>query len=117
MSAFSQSVSQVRRSRLGFAILVWIALAVVASASPPARAADVLASPFRGVTVPGGALAGDADGTAVELNPGQLGVLTGASSALLVDAWGHDVRRAGRGGALMLGTPLVGGTALGAGFQ
>ena len=82
-----------------------------------AHAADVTASPFRGVKVPGGAVAGDADGTAVELNPGQLGVLPGASSALLVDYWGNDVRRPGRGGALMLGTPLVLGTALGVGFQ
>jgi protease-4 len=117
MSAFVQAVSQLRRSRLRFGILAWFVLAFVASASPPARAADVLASPFRGVKVPGGAVAGDADGTAVELNPGQLGVLSGASSALVVDAWGHDVRRPGRGGALMLGTPLVGGAALGAGFQ
>jgi protease-4 len=117
MSAFSQAVSRLLRVRLRSGIPVWFVLAFVAGASPPARAADVVASPFRGVKVPGGALAGDADGTAVELNPGQLGVLSGASSALVVDVWGHDVRRPGRGGALMLGTPLVGGVALGAGFQ
>ncbi|HEX7596905.1 MAG TPA: S49 family peptidase, partial [Polyangia bacterium] len=62
-------------------------------------------------------MAGDADGTAIELNPGQLGQLTGASSALLVDYWGHDVRRPGRGGAFMLGAPLVLGSALGVGLQ
>jgi protease-4 len=92
-------------------------LALILGVSPRARAAEVLSSPFRGVKVPGGALAGDADGTSVELNPGQLGVLAGASSALVVDYWGNDVRRPGRGGALMLGTPLIFGTALGAGFQ
>jgi protease-4 len=117
MSAFSQAVSQLRRACLRSRILVGFVLAVVAGVSPPARAADIVASPFRGVKVPGGALAGDADGTSVELNPGQLGVLSGPSSALLVDAWGHDVRRPGRGGALMLGTPLFLGAGLGAGFQ
>ncbi len=90
---------------------------MLAGLVPVARAADVIPSPFRGVKVPGGALAGDADGTSVELNPGQLGLLTGASSALVVDYWGADVQRPGRGGALMLGTPLAFATTLGAGFQ
>jgi protease IV len=112
MPAFRQAVNNRR-----IAIAALFALASVAGASLRARAADVPASPFRGVKVPGGALAGDADGAAVELNPGQLGLLPGASSALVVDYWGKDVRRPGRGGALMLGTPLVFGTALGAGFQ
>jgi len=98
-------------------IAAWSVLALAAAAPLRAQAADILASPFRGVKVPGGAVAGDADGTAVELNPGQLGVLSGASSALLVDYWGRDVRRPGRGGAFMFGTPLVLGTTLGAGFQ
>jgi protease-4 len=114
MPASRQAVNNRRRC---LAIAALFVLASVASASLRARAADVPASPFRGVKVPGGALAGDADGASVELNPGQLGVLAGASSALVVDYWGHDVRRPGRGGALMLGTPLVFGTALGAGFQ
>ena len=109
MSAFRQVVSP------GSGI--WFVLAFVAGASLRAHAADVPASPFRGVKVPGSGVAGDADGTSVELNPGQLGVLAGASTALVVDDWGRDVRRPGRGGALMLGTPLALGTALGAGFQ
>ena len=112
MPAFRQAVNN---RRIG--IVALFIFASVVGASLHARAADVPASPFRGVKVPGGALAGDADGASVELNPGQLGVLAGASSALVVDYWGHDVRRPGRGGALMLGTPLVFGTALGAGFQ
>jgi len=113
----SNPASRPHCARLRAGILGWFVLAFVLGASPRARAADVPSSPFRGVKVPGGAVAGDADGTSVELNPGQLGVLSGASSALVVDYWGHDVQRPGRGGALMLGTPLVGGTALGAGFQ
>ncbi|HJX54903.1 MAG TPA: signal peptide peptidase SppA [Polyangia bacterium] len=121
MSACSQAVikpaSKLHCARLRPGIPAWFLLAFVAGASPRAHAADVLPSPFRGVKVPGGALAGDADGASLELNPGQLGVLTGASSALLVDAWGHDVRRPGRGGALMLGTPLFLGAGLGAGFH
>jgi protease IV len=112
MPAFRQAVNNHR-----IAIAALFVLASIVGASLRARAADVPASPFRGVKVPGGALAGDADGAAVELNPGQLGVLPGASSALVVDYWGKDVQRPGRGGALMLGTPLVFGTALGAGFQ
>jgi protease-4 len=83
----------------------------------PARADEIPASPFRGVVVPGGGVAGDADATALQLNPGQLALLSGGSGALLVDYWGNDVLRPGRGGALMLGGPLVGGLALGAGFQ
>jgi len=118
MSTFSQAVARpATRFRRMVGIASLFVLALVASVSLRARAADVPSSPFRGVKVPGGAVAGDADGTSVELNPGQLGVLPGGSSALLFDIWGHDVRRPGRGGALMLGTPLVLGTALGAGFQ
>ncbi len=121
MPAFRQAVSQPairpRRGRLRSGIAAFLVVLLVAGVSMRVRAADVPSSPFRGVKVPGGAVAGDADGTSVELNPGQLGVLAGPCSALLVDYWGSDVQRPGRGGALMLGTPLIFGTALGAGFQ
>jgi protease-4 len=90
---------------------------LVGAVASRAMADEIPASPFRGARVPNGAVAGDADGTAIEMNPGQLGALTGPSSALVVDYWGRQVRRPGRGGALMLGTPLAFGTALGAGFQ
>lgn len=93
-----------------------VALVLLAVAGH-AQAGEVPASPFRGVKVPGGVVAGDADATGLELNPGQLGILRAGSGAFLVDYWGNDVRRPGRGGALMLGGPLVGGLALGAGFQ
>jgi protease IV len=94
-----------------------LALLLVGAVASRAMADEVPASLFRGARIPNGAVAGDADGTAIEMNPGQLGALSGASSALVVDAWGREVRRPGRGGALMLGAPLAFGTSLGAGFQ
>src|SRR4051812_34098562 len=83
----------------------------------PAQAAPLRSSPFRGALVPGGAVAGDADATALEMNPGQLGLLEGASSALVVDYWRDNVARAGRGAGLLVGTPLFLGLTLGMGFQ
>jgi protease-4 len=62
-------------------------------------------------------VAGDADATSVEMNPGQLGLLDGGSVALVIDQWGDRTPRVGRGQALLLGFPLVGGLSLGAGFQ
>jgi protease-4 len=62
-------------------------------------------------------MAGDADATSVETNPGQLGLLDGASVALVIDQWGDHTPRVGRGQALLLGAPLIGGLSLGAGFQ
>jgi protease-4 len=79
-------------------------------------AAELLASPFRGATIPAAAVAGDADATAIETNPGQLGLLDGASLALVVDHWSGDTRRVGRGTGLLVGAP-VGGMAFGAGYQ
>src|SRR4051812_6375356 len=83
----------------------------------PAPAEPLVASPFRGALIPNAAVAGDADATAVELNPGQLGLLDGASLALVFDHWSDDLPLAGRGGALLVGTPLFLGLTLGAGLQ
>jgi protease-4 len=91
--------------------------AILCLHSGASDAAPLRASPFRGALVPAGAVAGDADGTSVETNPGQLGLLDGASLALVIDRWGDHTRRVGRGEALLLGTPLFGGLALGAGVQ
>lgn len=81
------------------------------------RAQELRASPFRGVLVPAGAMAGEADATSVETNPGQLGLLDGPSLALVIDQWGDHTPRVGRGQALLLGVPLFGGLSLGAAFQ
>ncbi|MEP6653889.1 MAG: hypothetical protein ABJA82_11045, partial [Myxococcales bacterium] len=66
---------------------------VVCLASPATRAQsggdlpDATFRPTRGVYIPGGARAGDADATAVELNPGQLPLLGGGATALVADVW------------------------------
>src|SRR4051812_22774986 len=78
-----------------------------------ARAEELRASPFRGVLIPGGAVAGEADATALEINPGQMALLDGASLALVIDRWSDLTPRAGRGQALLLGTPLLGPLSLG----
>lgn len=97
--------------RLGLAVIV-IALGAAVGL---VRAED--ASPLRGVFIPAGPVAGDADATAVELNPGQLPFVSAASSALVLSHWGAEAQRPGRGTALMLGTPLVLGASLGVGFH
>jgi protease IV len=100
------------------------AVAAPPALRPPAAAAQdqvlvgtLRASPFRGALIPGAAMAGDADATALETNPGQLALLDGASWALVSSYWGERTLRAGRGTGLMLGTPLFFGLSLGAGFQ
>jgi len=78
-------------------------VAVVAGVSPPARAADIGRVSLSWLKVPGAWLA-----TRMGRRSNSTwatGVLSGPSSALLVDAWGHDVRRPAVA-APMLGTPL-----------
>src|SRR3954468_6803033 len=65
--------------------VIGAALGLCASA-PPAGAqvsADDGFAPTRGVFIPGRTVAGDADGTAVELNPGQLAQLADTSLVLV----------------------------------
>ncbi len=64
-------------------------------------------APTRGVLLPGAGVAGEADATGVETNPGQLGLLDAASSALVLDHWGGAVRRGGRGAAFLLAGPTL----------
>lgn len=94
-----------------------VVLALVALAAPAAQAQTLRASPFRGVLIPGGAMAGDVDATSLETNPGQLGLIDGPSAAFALGHWGDDTPRVGRGMATMLATPLFGGLALGTGVQ
>jgi protease IV len=94
--------------------LLFVCLAFACLAGP---AWGAPASPFRGALVPAAAVAGDADATALEVNPGQLGLLDGGSFALVFDHWSDRVPLAGRGTALLLGTPLFLGLSLGAGFH
>src|SRR4051812_1256678 len=94
-----------------------LVLAVISLTAAPAAAEPLRASPFRGALVPAAAVAGDADATALEVNPGQLGLLDGAGVALVVDHWGDQVPLPGRGVGLLLGTPLFLGFTGGAGVQ
>lgn len=67
--------------------------------------------------MPNGARAGDADATAVELNPGQLPFLGSGSVALIANAWRAGAGMPGRGAGLWMATPLVRGHGLGLGLQ
>ncbi|MEA2698438.1 MAG: protease, partial [Myxococcales bacterium] len=71
----------------------------------------------QGVFIPGAGVAGDADATAVELNPAQLGLLAGSSLVLVGDAATTEAPLPGRGVGLMIGTPTVLQSALGFGLQ
>lgn len=84
---------------------------------PPPDVPDAAFRITRGLFVPNGARAGDADATAVELNPGQLPFLGAGSIALIANAWRADAGMPGRGAGLWLGTPLVRGHGLGLGLQ
>ena len=77
--------------------------------APDARAqvaGDDGMGPTRGVFIPGRSLAGDADGTAVELNPGQLAQLADTSLVVVGDHAASSAALPGRGVGLMLGTRL-----------
>jgi protease IV len=102
-------------------IAVLLAAAAGLVAPRPSRAQDLwsVPSPTRGVLIPGGEMAGDPDATSVELNPGQLGILDQASTALVANAWANGIAREGRGAGLFYATPisLLRGFYLGAGLQ
>jgi protease-4 len=96
-----------------------LALTALLGARPARAQVEASAgSPARGVLIPGAAVAGEADATSLEINPGQLGLVDSASSALVFDQWSDDIPREGRGLAFMLASPLiVRGISAGIGFQ
>lgn len=71
----------------------------------------------RGVHVPAGVRAGDADATAVELNPGQLALLPAGAAALVADVWRAQAAMPGRGAGLFLAAPLWGAGGVGVALQ
>ncbi len=99
------------------------ALMVMLSFASPARAQtggdlpDATFRPTRGVFVPAAARAGDADATAVELNPGQLPLLTSGAVAVVGNAWRAEAAMPGRGAALFFGTSVWGAGGFGVGLQ
>jgi protease-4 len=83
------------------------ALAAAPAAAQVQEATDRRPPPTRGVLLPGVTVAGDAEPAAVETNPGQLGLLESAGSALALNYWGNDANRPGRGAGVFFGAPLV----------
>lgn len=102
-------------------VVVWGCLFGLARAAGVAHAGDFAPDhtfrPTRGVLIPGGAISGEADPTAVELNPGQLAHDRGGGLTLVGDVWDKDVPLAGRGWAGFIGLPLFDSGALGLGLQ
>ena len=82
-----------------------------------AQTADPEARPTRGVHVVGAARAGDADPTAVQENPAQLGFLPAGGLAVAADLWGAAAPLPGRGAGLFAATPLFAHGGLGFGLS
>jgi protease-4 len=83
-----------------------LVLVLVAVSEAVAQTADPEARPTRGVHLPAAARAGDADATAVQLNPAQLGLLPAGSAVIAGDFWRASAPLSGRGGGLYLAAPL-----------
>jgi protease-4 len=104
-------------------VLVLVLVSVLVSVLVPAVAHaqllpdDADARPTRGVFVTGGGRTGDADATALELNPGALGLVPATSFALAADIWGENTPLPGRGAGFFLGGPVIAHSALGVGLQ
>jgi protease-4 len=90
----------------GFAAALWATTPL--HAQPPAAPVAFYdqPSPTRGLLIPGGAIAGDADATSLTLNPGLLGFARGTQGAFLYNNWGDDTAQPGRGiGGLLTLSP------------
>ena len=95
-----------------------VLLALVGSAPVRAQTVAPLEIPTRGLLLPGSGPAGPADATALEVNPGQLGLLPGGASALVLNHWADESPHPGRGAGLLFASPfLVRGLSLGAGLS
>jgi protease-4 len=88
-------------------LIVFILLVGAASGTARAQAvSDDGVGPTRGVFIPGRAIAGDADSSAVELNPGQLAQMVASDLVVVGDPSAADASLPGRGAALFFGGPL-----------
>src|SRR5262245_61845022 len=103
--------------RLSAAGVATLATFLAIPGAARAQLSDPETRPTRGPQITGAARAGDADATAVELNPAQLGLLTGGSLEL-VAAGGTQASAAAsrnrRGAGLYWGATVLGPHALGA---
>ena len=88
--------------------MVLVPLVLVLLRAAPARAqfSDPLLRPTRGPFITDAARAGDADATALELNPGSLGLLSAADLQLVGAAGAARAVVPGRGGGFYLGVPI-----------
>ncbi|HET6146349.1 MAG TPA: signal peptide peptidase SppA [Polyangia bacterium] len=87
-----------------------------AQVAPVVQGADGY-GPSRGIFVPWRSVAGEADGTALELNPGQLAQLGGSSLVLIGNQVTMDELLPGRGVGLLLGARLWSQSYAGIGLQ
>src|SRR5665213_2483619 len=81
-----------------------------------AQASDPELRPTRGPLITGAARAGDADATAVELNPGALGLLPAESFELIGAVADDGTTIPRRGAGVYWATPFFGHSALGLGL-
>jgi protease-4 len=87
-------------------LLATVVLALLGASPARAQSLDPEARPTRGPYIANAARAGDADPTAVQLNPAQLGLLPAGGLTLAIDAWGKQAPLAGRGVGLYWATPV-----------
>ena len=87
-------------------LLALVVLALLRAAPARAQYFDPEARPTRGPYIANAARAGDADPTAVQLNPAQLGLLPAGGLTLAIDAWSGRAQLAGRGVGLYWATPV-----------
>ena len=107
-----------RGDRKDLVALGVLAIAVVIWTSPAsAQTADDAYSPTRGVYIPWRTIAGDADASALELNPGQLGQLNDSSLVLVGNPSSSDAALPGRGVGLLFGSQLWSRNYFGIGLQ
>ncbi len=98
------------------AIACGLAWPLWSAAPAQAQASDPELRPTRGPLITDAVRAGDADATAVELNPGALGLLPAAGLELVGAAAGDGATLPRRGAGLYWATPFFGHSALGLGL-
>ena len=113
-------MSRNRSARAGLSLSAALTLALApwrAGGQPTEVAATDIAA-TRGLYLPGGAVAGDADATSVETNPGQLGLVEMTSTALVANMWSKRLGQEGRGLGMLFASPLIlRSLTIGGGFQ
>ena len=107
----------VRTLAVAMVVVVVVVLGGRARAQTGGDLPDAAFRATRGVFVPDATRAGEADATAVELNPGLLPLLGGGTVAIVGDLWRADAAMPGRGGAVFLAAPVWGGGGVGVGLQ